>query len=157
MIQNLETGDILHCYKDAFIANHIKAFTKSKYNHTATVLEIYGRLYVIDSQKDGTNIRPLTDWLKKYKYSFDVTKAHFNKRKKEEYSRKALSKAGVTKYDYVSLLLWQPIYIVTGKWHGKKEESAQKKMYCSEYIGWLHDVPNYWEKSPQDIFRFFEK
>lgn len=150
--KELQTGDVLHCRRNTFIAKCIKLFTKSRFNHTAMVVEIWGVICIIDSQNDGTNIRTFEQWKKKYNYKYEVTTLNLSDQEKREMSKKALSMVGVTKYDFVSLLIWQPMYILFGKWHGKKNASANKRMYCSEFVAWVLGLDRYWALSPQDVF-----
>ena len=61
----IQKGDILNCYKNSLLSRVIRNVTKSRYNHTALVLEIWGQLYIIDSQGKGTNLIKLEAWKKK--------------------------------------------------------------------------------------------
>lgn len=148
---DLKTGDILHCSGTSLLSRLIMKFTKSRFSHTALIVECWDRLYVVEAQNNGVNAKPFEVWRSKYTYSFEVSRPKDIGNKKE-FSIAAFSKIGATPYDYVSLLFYQPLYILTGKWKGRKNNSSEGKMYCSEYVGWLFDFEKYWEMSPQDIF-----
>jgi len=60
----LKAGDVLSCTSSRWLSRMIQRFTKSRINHSALVIELWGELYVIDSQIDGTNPRKLVDWQK---------------------------------------------------------------------------------------------
>jgi hypothetical protein len=151
----LKPGDVLHCTSDKILARAIQFFTKSRISHTATVVDIWGKLFIVDSQRDGTNPRPLKEWIEKYSYKYkihrpleiDIVKYHI----------KVASKIGFTPYDFASLLIYQPWYQITGKWIGKTNKESDKKMYCSEFVAWLNDLPEYWRLSPNQVFEEMEK
>lgn len=149
----LQSGDILSCIGKSYISKGIHAFTGGK-THTAVVIECWGKLYVVDAQRNGVNPKPLDEWKAKYNYDITVHRPIYPFDIKEK-SIKAFSKVGLTAYDYKSLLIFQPIYITTGYWFGKRNEDANSRMYCSEFIGWLEDVADYWRMSPQDLFKYF--
>jgi hypothetical protein len=151
-MKELKAGDILHCRGRGAISRGIQLVTKSKINHTAMVIEIWGQLYIIDAQSDGVNPRPLKDWMRKYKYEFIIHRPQNIDIKK--LSVKAMSKSGVTPYDFSSLLITQPIFLITGKWVGRTKVKSEKKMYCSEFIAWVFDVEKYWEYSPSRLYKY---
>lgn len=152
----LKTGDILHCKGKSLLSKLIMFFTSSKFSHSALVVETWGQLYVVDAQKNGVNPRPLLDWIKHYNYDVKVSVpiVEFDVK---AFSIKCFSKVGFTPYDFVSFLVYQPYYLITGKWVGKTNENANGSMYCSEFVGWIHQSPNYWELSPKDIFNLFSQ
>lgn len=149
---NLQTGDILHCTGKSWISRAIRWWTKSKYSHTSMYLEVWGQPYIVDAQKDGFNLRPYYKWVEKYDYDFDVSRspATGNSNYRKDLAKRALTKVGVTAYDFESLLLRQPYKIITGKWRKRKKES--NRMYCSEAIAWIHGVKDAYKMSPQDLY-----
>jgi len=150
----LRSGDVLHCTSNGILGKFIQRFTKSRINHTALVIEVWGELFIIDSQKDGTNPRPFKDWVMKYNYKYKIHRPIlFTKRSKY----RAVSKWGHTPYDFASLFIWQPIYILTGKWHGHKGLRADNRMYCSEYVSWVFELKNWMMLSPQAAFEAMSK
>ncbi len=144
----VQDGDVLHCSSNGIIGRAIKKFTKSKLNHTALVIQIWDKLFVIDAQANGVNLKTFEDWVKVYKYKYKVSRPKvWNK----EMKIKAISKVGITGYDFASLLVYQPLYLLTGKWYGKKKH-ADSKMYCSEYVSWVFNLPEWYANSPQDVY-----
>lgn len=151
--QMLQSGDVLSCSGTSWLARAIKKMTKSRINHTALVLEIWGELFIMDSQKDGTNPRRFEEWTEKYKYEYRVHRPmSFSKEQK----KKAISKSGTTPYDFSSLLWYQPRYLFTGKWKGKKGKKAEDRMYCSEYVSWVFNFEDWWANSPQRVLEILE-
>ena len=152
---NLKKGDILHCTSNGWLGKAIQFFTRSRINHTALVLEVWNELYIIDSQRDGTNLRKAEDWIKEFNYKYIISRP---KNQKDIYlnniSKRALSKSGITPYDFKSLFWYQPVYQITGNWKGKEGPDAEGKMYCSEYVAWVYELKNWWKLSPQDVFDY---
>jgi hypothetical protein len=145
----LQAGDVLHCTSKGFLARAIQWFTKSRINHTALVIELQGKLFVIDSQRDGTNPRPLQEWMDKFNYEFCFHRPLNHDI--EVIQVRALAKSGHTSYDFAALLWHQPVYILTGKWIGRRH-TADKKMFCSEYVAWVYNFPNWHKLSPQALY-----
>lgn len=149
----LKAGDILSCTSNKLVATLIRMATRSRINHSAYVFEIWGELYVIDAQKDGVNPRKLEDWIKKFNYDIIVhRRLYISKEELELQNKRAMSKSGITSYDFKSLFIYQPWYLLTGKWIGKTEENACSRMYCSEFIGWLAEMVKYWLLSPYAVY-----
>lgn len=152
--QTLSHGDILHCSSNGFLGRCIKFVTRSTINHTAIVLLIDGEVFISDSQQNGTNLKTLENWNNAYNYQYKIHRYKFNSEKWGRSLRvRALSKIGITGYDFASLLIWQPIYLLTRKWYGRKEGKAEKRMYCSEYVGYCHDIPEFWKHNPDELFK----
>lgn len=148
-MEQLKIGDILHCKNQGIISRLIRFFTSSEISHSALYLEIWGKPYVIDAQKDGVNVRPFEEWQKEYKYEILVTRFHKTIDEKELAIR-ALSMVGHTAYDFKGLLVKHPLNLITGKY--KKEKDPADKMYCSEYVAWVHQLPLAYRMTPKDLF-----
>jgi hypothetical protein len=149
----LKTGDILHCTGKRLISRLIRRFTKSKISHTALVVECWGQLYIVDAQRRGVNLSPIKDWNHKYQYEIIVSRnKHYFSEK--ALSIKALSKVGMTPYDFKSLFIIYPIYLLTGKWISKKTKNDNKH-YCSDYVAWVYDMKDFWKQSPENVYQYF--
>jgi hypothetical protein len=61
-------------------------------------------------------------------------------------------KVGVTAYDFESLILRQPLELITGKWREKSDKET--RMYCSEYVAWVYGVKESYRMSPQDFYEW---
>jgi hypothetical protein len=145
--KGLKTGDILHCRGHRWLSRSIMWATKADVSHTAIYVEVWGQPCIIDSQKDGTNIRPFEEWVKEYNYHFTISrKIGLNE---TELAKKALTKVGFTGYDFEGLLIRQPLKLLFGTWRNKKNES--ERMFCSEFVAWVHDIPNHFRLSPKDV------
>lgn len=131
----------------------IRFFTKYKYTHTAIALECWGSMFVCEAYTSGIIIRPLEEFSDKMKVSVTRPNFEFDKR---ELSKKAMSKVSTTKYDLISLILFQILYQITGKWYGHtKARKAEKKFYCSEYVAWLYKnvFSEWYMTTPEDIHK----
>lgn len=147
---DLQTGDILHCKGSSLISRLIMRFTKGKYSHTAIVVECWGIICIVEAQNNGVNLKSYNSWVKKYNYNYVISRPLLVD--KHDFSKKILSKIGVTSYDFKSLIFYQPLYLITGKWKGSSEED--NKNYCSDLAGWSHGFLNYWKMSPQDLYKY---
>ena len=147
MKEQLTHGDILHCRGSRLISRLIMRFTKSRWSHTALVVVVEGELFIIDAQRDGVNMRPFDAWHKKYGYTMEVSRPDIMAMP-PGLRKRALSKIGVTAYDFESLFLRYPWMLITGKWknRGDKEDD---RMYCSEFVAWCYDHPNWFRMSPE--------
>lgn len=156
--ENLCHGDVLHCSSNGILGRCIKFLTRSKINHSALVIKIDDEVFICDSQKNGTNLKTLENWVKAYNYDYKIHRYKFNN---PIWGRKirirALSKIGVTGYDFTSLVFWQPLYLLTGKWFGRTKEKAEKRMYCSEFVAWVHSIGFWWEENPDSLFKTLDQ
>jgi len=137
----LKTGDILHCKSKHISSRLIKWFTKSKFaSHTAVVVECWGQIYIVEAQKDGVTAKTIKAWKKKYNYNVIVAKPKIGPKDSKTFSIRAFSKTGATAYDFKSLFLKHPWFLITGKW--KTDTDPEEKMICSEYVAWLWQIEN---------------
>lgn len=150
---NLKTGDVLHCQGHKLLARTIRKVIKSRLSHTAIVIRMEGRLFVADSQREGVNLRSFDEWQRKYKYKFFVSRFGCSSSIIEEkFMRERMFKTlGIIKYDYASLLIHQPIYLLTGKWPRKKPHKENKRFYCSQFVAYVLGIENSHLFSPQDL------
>lgn len=146
--------DILHCTGSKFLSKAIMKVDKSEYSHSAIFVTIHGKPFVIDSQRDGTNLRPFDEWIEKYNYAFKVDRdMSMSYNTTQERLAIAFAYVGHTGYDIESLFIRQPIKIITGKWRdrGNKEDD---KLYCSEYVATVHQHPLAERMSPKDLEKY---
>ena len=151
MGEQLKIGDVLHCKGTGILSKMIGLFTHSKITHTALYIEVWGQPFIIDSQKDGTNLRPLIEWTKTFQYRYIITRPCFDVNQHNLCIR-ALSKSGNTRYDFKSLLIRQPIRIITGIFKTKKNE--EENMVCSEFVAWCYKIPNSNKITPAELFEY---
>lgn len=151
MSEKLKSGDILHCRRSTFLSWLIQKLTKSQFSHSALYINIGGESFVVDAQKDGVNLRRFDLWMKKYKYSFIVSRPNeMTSQRKAIILNRIFKKIGVTNYDFVGLLYKSPWKLITGKWKvGKNEDN---RMYCSEFVAYVYDFPFYYKLSPEDLY-----
>ena len=151
--KQLKAGDVLHCTGSSFLAKAIQIFSRSRINHSAVILSFWGVLFVMDAQARGVNPMKLSDWMKKHKYDFIISRPVAESFDLVKFSKRCMSRSGITPYDYPSLFFFQLRYQLTGKWKGKTEVQAEKRMYCSEFVAWAYELPEWWKLSPEDVFK----
>lgn len=152
MMENkIKSGDILFCTGKSLLSKLIMKFTKSNYSHAALAIEVWGEICIIDSQKDGTNLRLLKEWGKNYKYKYDIVRPFSFT---TEMKSRAIEKMGFTPYDFYSLVILQPLYLITKRWFGKRGEKAEKRMYCSEFVAYVFGIKDDFEMNPGGLYIF---
>lgn len=158
---NLKTGDIVLVHtpfnwkRPLTILSHlIRLFTKSFWNHAASIVEIWGINYIVESDINGVTILPYKDWVKNQ--TITVFRVPFVNKK--EFSVRSMSKVGFVKYDFKGLLFYGPISLITNKWYGKSDErKAAKRFFCSEKVAWDHEFPNWYSMRPNQLFNYCSK
>lgn len=146
----LKDYDILHCTGKKLLSTAIRKATHSQFSHSAIYRIIEGVPCVFDAQIDGTQIRTFDKWLKDYDYKFVATRditlnaGDFAVMKRRMYRN--LDKG----YDFESLIIRQPIKLITGKWKQRKNEDS--RLYCSELVANIYGAEYSERMSPQDLF-----
>lgn len=110
------------------LAKGIQLFEGTYYHHATIPCD--GKMYEADKVVREIN-------LSKY-YGSEML--HFRLKKslslKEEVQYTNIIKKRLgAKYDFFGVLLWQPIYILSGRrfWFGKRGNNAEEKPYCTEF------------------------
>jgi hypothetical protein len=130
----IKPGFVLMYRSNKFISKAIRFFLKCPYHHVGLVIELWGELFVAESKRHGLEINRLEDSIR---YSrILVLKPKF------EYDSVQINKfvvplLGKHKYDIMSLYFFQLVYLLTGKWIGKRDEHASKRLYCSEFVAYV--------------------
>jgi len=119
----------------------IRAFTSSYWSHTSIFIWVHGHLCVAEADP-RVKITPFFDWsrdkiIKVSEYVMPQTIVE------KRMGHIIMSKQGYTKYDFLSLLFFQPIYQITGIWIGRKHnKNHDARLYCSEYVAWIYNQYN---------------
>ena len=152
--KHLKTGDIIisrtgfKWYSPiSYLSAAIRFFAKTKYNHAALVLFNWGKPFANEAIGRGVIAHPFGTRLKGKQIM--VLRPIFIKSEKE-IATKANSNIGLSKYDVIGLI-WQAIYLTTGKWYGKRGKESIKRQYCFEYVAWVYNLPNYWRVTPKEF------
>jgi len=128
------------------------------YNHVALVVELWGTLWIAESSVKGVRVFKYPD---DYVRRQDVKVMQF-KSPLSEYEQKKFSEIAIkyslhpTRYD-LSNFWHQIVFVLTGKWKGKKGSKSREKLYCSEFAAVVMDEVRdtfngtTWDKNPLDI------
>lgn len=150
---DLKTGDVLHCMGSGLLSRIIGFFTKSEITHSAMVIEVWGMICVIDAQADGVNIRPFDEWEKKYNYKWICTRPVYQQYlDQKSIAIRATSKSGSTAYDFNGLLIRHPFRLISNRYKMRFRET--EKMYCSEFVAWVYNIPHFYRLTPNDLFKY---
>lgn len=160
-IFKVQAGDIISMYTPfkwnkpfSWLSVMIRKISRSTWSHSAVVVDIWGRAFICEALATGIVIRPIEEWGDGAVVCVSRPKVPIDK---EEFSCKAMSKVGHTGYDYSSLLWYQLLYQITGRWYGHTTASKKtaKKLYCSEYASWLFEpyFKDWFKTTPEMIQR----
>ena len=159
-IFQVQAGDILNTYTPfsikkpfSWLSTIIRKISGSTWSHSAVVVDIWGRTFICEALATGIVIRPLEEWGEGAIVSVSRPKNPADQRK---FSSLALSQVGYKGYDYSSLIWFQLLYQITGRWYGHTTASKKtaQKFYCSEFAAWLYQeiFPEWYKTTPQDCF-----
>lgn len=144
--QDIKTGDILNCHNPfmwykpwRWLSLIIRAFQSLRFgkyswaSHTTiAVRDFDGKLWVYEADPKVKKT-PYESWSRDMEISITrlpqelfVNNVVLNN-DIYRYCESLLDK----KYDFLGLFFWQPIYILTKKWYGKKDNG---RYYCSEFV-----------------------
>lgn len=145
-------GDCL-CYSNSsLLARIIQRETNSKFNHCAIVYRVGEQITVAESLADGFREHELSWSIRKAKRvivkrpNFRVNGIDLTIKQQIELARP---------YDFAGLI-HQLVYQSTGKWIGKGEHKADRRLYCSEAVALIYYKLtgnfNFWYKTdPEDL------
>lgn len=128
------------------LAHLIRKVAGTFYNHCAIIIELNGTNYVLESDINGVVMTPLRYWVK------EQTVTVYQELSSSMKTARAMSRLGVSKYDFLSLFWFQPIYNLTGKYYGfTKERKAEKRFYCYEYVAWVLVFKDWFKITPNQF------
>lgn len=119
--------------------------------------EIDGKIY--ESDISGVVEIPLSEWKKNqtitiYEYK-DLGPAGHPIPKVVEMTAKNLVRKH--KYDFLSLFVWQPIYLATGWYLGYRNHKASQRFYCFEYLAYCMGIENWYKITPKEFNQWCDK
>jgi hypothetical protein len=138
---------------DSIPAPFIQIATRCYYNHVAITAMYLGELWIIEANSKG--FVPYMSWdnyqnrigskieIAVLERIEPINKINAYKRMRE------ISGKG---YDYWSLIWFQLLFIITGKWTGHTGDYAKEKVYCSEAGAYIMNIKNWWTFSPRMLW-----
>jgi hypothetical protein len=150
----IKPGYVLLYRSEKLLSRLIRFFQKSPYHHAGLVIELWGEIFVAESDSHGLTVNRIKDSIKGYTNIVLQPKFEYDPIKINKFVVPILGKH---KYDSMSLLFYQLVYLITGKWIGRKDEHASKRLYCSEFVAYvfynLNNIFEDWYKTnPRMIF-----
>ena len=142
--EDLNTFDILHCHNPfvwykpwRYLSVAIRSFEKLRFGkyswsgHTAIVVKDESGIYWVYEADPKVKKTKFEDWCRDIEISVTrYTSQYLLGFTKQDVIKYCESKLNI-KYDFMGLIVWQPIYILTGKWFGKRNNG---RFYCSEFV-----------------------
>jgi hypothetical protein len=151
MIQELDL--VFLGNKKGFLPKAIRFITGFEYNHVGIVVKYLDKLYVLEAKARGFHpTLSLDNWIKEKSERGDrvaILRDKNNSSKEAVYGR--LEKIAGNNYEFLNLLFFQIIKIVTGRWLGSKDSST---VICSEAVAYAYKdyFDNPYEATPVEIF-----
>ena len=160
---DLKVGDIVLYSGKGFLPRAIQFFQRNKYNHAGLVVEVWGKLFILEAVAEGVVLNTIEDSFKGSKQI--VMRPNFDVAANKQFSNFAVELTEDRKYDYAALFWHQLIYKITGRrrWVGR-QHTAGEKLYCSELCAYVYNqlyglFPKWYKTSPamlqEDTENFF--
>lgn len=134
---------------------------KCPYNHVGLVVFIWGVPFIVESVGRGVIATPAIIRL----FNARINVKEYKKAVGEKnFAKIAVSYMGHTPYDWFGTFFHQVVFKFTGKWIGRKEKKADRRLYCSEYVAKVYNLysklytkgrekfPEWERTDPRDIY-----
>lgn len=135
------------------IPHLIRKVAKVFNNHSCFFTKINGTWYVLESDIHGVRNPVIwSDWINKQTVTvYDIPNSTYVR-------INALGACGKVKYDFLSLFVIMPIYILTGFYIGSHLRRIQNnRLYCMEYNAWAMGHPTAFKITPQEFNEFLDQ
>lgn len=130
--------------KPLTIVSHLIRKVAGVFNNHGSVQ--FGHM-IYESDMSGVVKVPIHEWAKDQiitVYEVDSTKYNV-----DVMEAVAESLVGKRKYDFWSLIVWQPINILFNIYLGSKGRCAEYRLYCFEFIAYLFNWKDFYKISPK--------
>lgn len=162
--KKLSLGSAIKYYMKKY-AKKLGLSKKEVYNHSATVILLYNRLFVGEALGKGIHVRPFDNVYgnKLGRIKILTPKKEYTKTEKTRLSKAVISDVLVpTRYDFLNFLYQIRMIRKTTRtgektWSGPVGREAQKRLYCSEASAtWANQIrpgtfEDPWTVNPLDI------
>lgn len=130
------------------------------YSHTAIAVWHGPELYIYEADPEIKKTK-FSEWVLDKEIAIARTPGKFfvahGTQSKDDLKTIIKSKVGL-RYDYISLVFYQILLILSGKWYGTKNSNS---FYCSEFTSWIMYVgagllENWYSMSPARSYRYYK-
>ena len=148
---NIKAGDVLLHRGKSFVSRQIRVWMekarkrmglkpRTLYNHASMVVELWGELWVVEAVARGSHMIPLTERLKsKDEILVKTWVKPLTKKETNSLSKKAVTFVGQNHNYQFSAFPLHMIKITFGKWFGRKNIKAQRRINCTELVAIFMD------------------
>lgn len=171
-LSRLKVGDVIlvHTYFKPFqpvswLAWFIRFFQRNYWNHAAIIdITDNGSVLIVQALAKGIE----ASFFKDHIIGKEIQILRLNSDYSDnplfiESVRNRIIKGIGVKYDYAGCLIFQLFHQIgeminpdSNLWLGKKGSKAANRFYCSEFVAWCLDLPNWWLLAPDDLNRSHE-
>ena len=164
----IETGDNLLVSSTGPLQEAIQWFEDCDWNHSGFFIWINNILYVIESDIHGIALTKFQDYIDGDKGLLILKpKIQIDEKTKSDIIDFVLEYTGHTPYDFVNLLVKQPIKYITkflfGKelWISWSKSKATRKFICGEWVAFIYNhffgwFDNWYKLAPENIYHEIE-
>ena len=164
----MKEGDIILVSKpkkglyNKIVPQGIRWFTQFEYHHAALVGIHNDELWIYESVFSGFKPTKSLAEYERYIIEDGINIKRIPKSRSLNITefRKRLFELVGAPYDFMSLLIWHPIYQLSkrfGKswWFGKRGPAAKNKSVCTESIAYIVGIPNWWTYTAKDLYDYY--
>jgi hypothetical protein len=143
-VDNIKTGDIVLTQGRSFLSKLIQRFQTRKhelgrYSHSGVAWWGFGTLYLVEAQKEGIVITPfIRHYVDSKKFESVLVLRAEEYVDGSEIGRIMMQYVGRVRYDFLNLLIHQPVQILTGGWVGANKQ-RKKRFVCHEFSAHVHN------------------
>lgn len=157
-VKDINTGDVLLVSSSSWLSSTIQDFQNCKWNHAGLFLWIENQLYVCEAHRYGVRLKDFSAFINGNSQLMILKPVNkYSSTTKEYMIHFCLPYCGNAPYDFMSLVIHQPIKFLFGKWIGKKVSEASKRFTCGEWVmfvyyhftGWFE---NWYKHAPVDLY-----
>lgn len=165
----IKPGDVILVNSNSFVGNAIEDFQGNEFHHAGIIVKAYGIYWVVEAVETGVGFTLLTDYLKSYERKekdlliLRLKEDDFEIKIPEEMLMRFILPKTKTGYDYVNLLIYQPVKFIwkklTGKeiWIGRKRIKSHIRFICGEWVAYLYNefygyFPKWHKVAPVDLY-----
>jgi len=161
--EEIKDLDVILVASKSMLGKSIQSFLDAKVNHAGVCIWLEGELYISEAEARGLQLVPFNQYMNTDRGFFILQPQELKSKFDVHYMKHTiLRETKAHPYDYMSLLVYQPIRQIMRKlfnkkvWIGKKDKYAKKRFYCSEWVAYLYNIfygkfPDWWLISPKDL------
>lgn len=136
---------VLFLRSSSIIGWLIRLITRAPFNHVAIIHK--GRMY--ESDRNGVVEINIMSYLR-HNIEIRNIPTNISEHGLQDNIDSLVKVSKPLRYDYTNLLLWQPIYQLTGRWIGR---GTANELICSEFVARVLEMDDPDRISPKNLYK----